>query len=112
MKPIEQLSPAISISGDVGPDDLAAIAALGFRTVINNRPDGEAIDQPTSAAIEKAAHKLGLTYRHIPIVPGDFPAEAVVEFGAVLSACEGPVLAFCKSGMRSKTIYTLATHGG
>lgn len=112
MKPIEQLSPAISISGDVGPDDLAAIAALGFRTVINNRPDGEAIDQPTSAAIEKAAHKLGLTYRHIPIVPGDFPAEAVVEFGAVLSACEGPVLAFCKSGMRSKTMYTLATHGG
>lgn len=112
MKPIEQLSPAISISGDVGPDDLAAIAALGFRTVINNRPDGEAIDQPTSAAIEKAAHKLGLTYRHIPVVPGDFPAEAVVEFAAVLSACEGPVLAFCKSGMRAKNMYALATHRG
>lgn len=112
MKPIEHLSPSISISGDVGPDDLAAIAHAGFRTIINNRPDGEAMDQPTSAAIEKAAHKLGLTYRHIPVVPGDFPAAAVVEFGAVLSACEGPVLAFCKSGMRSKNMYALATHGG
>ncbi len=112
MKPIEQLSPSLSISGDVGPDDLAAIAAAGFRTIINNRPDGEAMDQPTSAAIEKAAHKLGLTYRHIPVVPGDFPAASVVEFGAVLSACEGPVLAFCKSGMRSKNMYALATHGG
>ncbi len=112
MKPIEQISPSVSVSGEVGPDDLAAIARLGFRTIINNRPDGEAMDQPTSAAIEKAAHKLGLTYRHIPIVPGDFPAEAVVEFAAVLMACEGPVLAFCKSGMRSKNMFALATHGG
>lgn len=112
MKPIEQLSPAMSISGDIGPNDIAAIAQAGFRTIINNRPDGEAMDQPTSAAIEKAAHKLGLTYRHIPLVPGNFPADAVVEFAAVLSACEGPVLAFCKSGMRSKTMYALATQGG
>ena len=112
MKPIEQISPSVSISGDVGPDDLAAIAAQGFRTIINNRPDGEAIDQPTSAAIEKAAHRLGLTYRHIPIVPGDFPADAVVEFAAVLSTSEGPVLAFCKTGMRSKNMFALATHGG
>lgn len=112
MNVIEQLSPSMSISGDVGPDDVAAIAAAGFRTIINNRPDGEAMDQPTSAAIEKAAHRLGLTYRHIPVVPGNFPAEAVLEFGAVLSACEGPVLAFCKSGMRAKNMYALATHGG
>ena len=112
MKPIERLTPSFSISGDVWPDDLAAIAAQGYRTIINNRPDGEAADQPTSAAIENAAHKLGLSYRHIPVVPGNFPAAAVVEFAAALSGCEGPVLAFCKTGMRSKNMHALATHAG
>jgi len=35
-------------------EELAAVARLGFRTVINNRPDGESFDQPPSAVMAEA----------------------------------------------------------
>ena len=44
----------------ISPSDLSEIAAMGFKTVINNRPDGEGgAEQPTSADIEAAAREIG-----------------------------------------------------
>ena len=44
----------------IAPQDLAEIGAMGFKTVVNNRPDGEGgADQPTSAVMEAAALAAG-----------------------------------------------------
>ena len=40
-------------------DDFAELARMGFRHVVNNRPDGEAPDQPSSASVEAAAKAAG-----------------------------------------------------
>ena len=49
--------------GQIAPDHIAEIASLGFKSVINNRPDGEGgPDQPSNASIQAEAEKLGLNY--------------------------------------------------
>src|SRR3546814_4724071 len=51
------------VAGQIAPADLAAAKALGVTTVINNRPDGEAPDQPRGSEIAEAAQAAGLGYR-------------------------------------------------
>ncbi len=52
---IKTIDKTISVSPQISVDDLAAIRAAGYRSIICNRPDGEGADQPTFAEIEKAA---------------------------------------------------------
>ena len=57
---IKAINAGLSVSPQVLPEDISAIAAAGFRSVMCNRPDGEAADQPAFAEIEAAAHAAGL----------------------------------------------------
>jgi uncharacterized protein (TIGR01244 family) len=93
------------------PTDLAELAALGFKTVINARPDGESADQPSSAAIEAAAQAAGLNYAHLPVVPGQITPTHGQQFAELLKRHPGPVLAFCRSGARAVSLHQLATGG-
>jgi uncharacterized protein (TIGR01244 family) len=48
------------------PEDMQEIAEQGFKSVINNRPDGEGgASQPTSAEMAKAAQAAGLQYSYL-----------------------------------------------
>jgi uncharacterized protein (TIGR01244 family) len=87
--------------------DVAEAARLGFKTVINNRPDGEEPGQPPSAEVEAAAKAAGLAYHHIPVRGGPTP-EQVDQTRTLLSTAEGPILAFCRSGTRSIVTWSLA----
>ena len=50
------LSDTVAAAGQIWPADLPVIAAHGFKTVINNRPDGEGgPSQPASAQLQHAA---------------------------------------------------------
>ncbi len=108
MQPIKRLTPFIAVSAQLEPADMGALAAAGYRSVINNRPDGEAEDQPASAAIEAAARAVGLDYRHQPVVSGQIGAADVAQFRQLLDEVKGPVLAFCRTGTRSTTLWALA----
>ena len=89
-------------------DDLARIAAAGFRGIINNRPDGEDPAQPSSAEMAAEAQRLGLAYWHIPILPGKATQDDARQFVAAVHAADGPVLAYCRSGNRSRQVWQLA----
>ena len=90
----------------IDPNDMAAIAAQGFSTVVNNRPDGEGgPDQPTSDAMALAAQAAGLQYHYLPVISGQITPEQVASFASIVAASTGPVLAFCRSGARSTTIW-------
>jgi len=101
------VAPDFSVAPQIGPEDFAAAAALGFKSIINNRPDGEAPGQLTSAKAEAAANSAGLTYRAIPVVM-PFPASAIDAFAAALAQTPGPHLAYCRSGTRSITLWAMA----
>ena len=88
--------------------DWDAIAAAGFRLVVNNRREGEERGQPVSATEADAASRRGLGYAHVPVALGAIGDDEVNAFGHALAAAEGPVFAHCKSGMRSLLLWTIA----
>jgi len=110
MADIRKVTEDFAVAPQISPEDMALAARQGFVLVINNRPDGEAPDQPSSAQMEAAAKAAGLAYVHIPVRGGPTPdqVEAVAE--AVADA-KGPVLAFCRSGTRSIITWSLGQAG-
>ena len=54
---IRRLAPALSVSEQILPSQLAELKAAGFRAIICNRPDGEGSDQPLFAEIKRAADR-------------------------------------------------------
>lgn len=105
---IIKVTPDIAVSEQVAPEDVAAIAAAGYKLLINNRPDGEAPGQPTSAAFAAAAAEQGLTYVYYPVSGMNFPGPDLEQLATVFASAEGPALAFCRSGTRSINLW-LAT---
>lgn len=99
----------VFVGGQIAPADVAALAAAGVRTIVNNRPDGEEPGQPDGAAIEAAARAVGIAYVAAPIAGGIAP-ETVDAMRAALGA-DGAVLAYCKSGMRSAALWAVVRAG-
>ncbi len=108
---IKTIDEGLSVSPQISPSDLAAIKDAGFRAIICNRPDGEAGDQPTFEEIEAAAAKLGIEAHYLPIVSGMVKDEDAIAFGGALTHLPGPVLAYCRSGTRSATLWSLSQAG-
>lgn len=110
--PIRQVSNDVCVAPQLEPDALAWLAAQGFKSVINNRPDfEEGPTQPTSAAIEAAARAAGLAYAYLPVSPAYQSPEEIARFGALLETLPKPILAFCRSGTRSGKLFQAATQG-
>lgn len=108
--PLQAIAPDVSVAPQLEPAAMAAVAAAGFRSVINNRPDFEGgPDQPTSAAVEAAAQAAGLRYAHLPVAGGYQSPEEIARFAALLAELPRPILAFCRSGARSTRLYVAAS---
>ena len=101
------LTAELSVAAQISTADLQTIAEAGFRSVICNRPDGEGADQPVFSEIERAAKDWGLQVRHLPAVSGKVTDEQGQAFGALMSELPKPVLAFCRTGLRSTTMWAL-----
>lgn len=100
------LSPSVWAAPQILPQDMEAIAALGVRRLINNRPDGEDPGQPSSAEIESAARAAGLDYVHAPIA--GMPGPETIQKVAALLEEDQPALMYCRSGTRSTVAWALA----
>jgi uncharacterized protein (TIGR01244 family) len=96
-----------STAAQVMLEQIKEVAAAGFKTLINNRPDGEAADQPTHEQVKEAAAASGLHYIFLPVVSSQV-SSAAAEFGQLLDAAPKPALAFCRSGTRSTMLYQTA----
>ncbi len=102
-----QISDDYSVAGQITPDEIAAIKAAGFKSVICNRPDDEQPGQPSADSVEKAAAAAGLEFRYIPVISGQITAENVADQAAALDELAGPVFAYCRSGARCTNLYGL-----
>jgi uncharacterized protein (TIGR01244 family) len=113
MTDFRRVTDQLSVSPQISVAEVAEAARLGFRSLINNRPDGEEPNQPSAAEIGAAAANAGLAYIHIPIRGGPTP-DQVAQTGRFLETAEDPVLAFCRSGTRSIVTWSIgqATAGG
>lgn len=91
------------VSAQIDASDIESAKASGIKTIINNRPDGEAPGQPSGATIQAAAEAASLNYVAIPVSG----AIAQDHLDAFREACAdgGPTLAYCASGTRSIIVY-------
>jgi uncharacterized protein (TIGR01244 family) len=109
MSSIRPLSADVSACPQLLPTDLAAVAAAGFRSVVNNRPDFEGgATQPTSAEVETAARAAGLAYAYLPVDSAVQTPEQAAALADLLASMPKPVLLFCRSGARSARLFMAA----
>jgi sulfide:quinone oxidoreductase len=107
---ITRHNPNFGTAPQITPEDMQEIAEQGFKSVINNRPDGEGgASQPTSTQMEKAAQAAGLHYSYLPVISGQITEAQTAEFAALLASQPGPILAFCRSGARSTNLFQMAS---
>jgi sulfide:quinone oxidoreductase len=106
---IHRITPGLSVAPQISPADVGLAASQGFRSIVNNRPAGESEDQPSAEAIREAAQAHGLDYRDIPVVSGQVTDADAAAFSQALGEMKGPVLAFCRTGTRSATLWALAS---
>ena len=102
---VRQITDDYAVSQQITPDEVAAIKAAGFKSVICNRPDGEQPGQPSHDDIKTAVEAAGLAFRYIPVISGQMTADNVADQAQALEEIEGPVLAYCRSGTRCTNLY-------
>ena len=94
----------VCVAPQLTPEAMAEAARVGFRSVVNNRPDFEdGPDQPTNAAIEAAARAAGL---RVPLPAGQpaayqTPEQMPPRSRACCEELPRPMLMFCRTGARS-----------
>ena len=102
------LSAKYAVSGQIDPTDLVEIAAMGYSTVVCNRPDGEEPGQPGSEQMRVACESNGLEFHLLPISGPIVDPAMVGEFVAIYRGAPGLVLGYCRSGGRSAMMWQLA----
>lgn len=103
-----ELAPQVYVTGQLYETDLELAARQGVRSIMNNRPDGEAPGQPLSADLAKAAENLGMTFVNVPIDARSIAKEDIEAFARACEELERPLLIFCRSGARSMKAWELA----
>jgi len=110
MDTITYITHRFAVTSALAPEDFRKIAGLGFRAVVSNRPDGEEEGQLTARDEAVLAWRTGLAFRHVPANKHDLFTDRVVESMAdALNGLEGPVLAHCRSGLRSVVLWAAAS---
>lgn len=105
---LSYLSPRVAIAGAMEAADFAAVAGLGFRTIINNRPDAEEPGQLTARTEAVYAWRAGVAYRHIPAAKHEVLDDHVLDpLAGALASAQGPVLLHCRSGQRSTIMWAV-----
>jgi uncharacterized protein (TIGR01244 family) len=103
------VAPDVCVAPQLTPEAMAEAVEVGFKSVINNRPDFEhGPGQPSNADIEAAARAAGLEYRFLPVDGGYQSPQEIAAFAKLLEELPRPILAFCRSGARSTRLYMAA----
>ncbi len=104
---IKQITDEFSVSAQINAEDLRQLAESGVKSLICNRPDGEAADQVNFTEIEAAARELGMESAYLPVVSGKFSDQDVSDFLSAMERLPRPTHAYCRTGTRSITLWSL-----
>lgn len=103
-----KITDRLMVAGQPDPQDFGDIAAKGYATLVNLRPDGEVPGQPGHAGERAAAASAGMAYGFVPVTGSTIAMADVEAFRGLMQCSAGPVYLHCKSGTRALTLYALA----
>lgn len=104
---LKKISSSLYVSEQITPSDVSAAAEHGIKTIVCNRPHKETEDQPETQAIVDAAAGAGVEFIHMPVIAGQISDANVTEFAQAYRSSKEPILAYCRSGMRSTALWAL-----
>lgn len=99
------LDSSYAVTGQIMPDQIPAVAAAGFKSIVCARPDNEDFGQPSFAEVAREAEKAGLQIVHVP-VSGAITQASFMRFEDAMKQMPKPVLAYCRSGGRAASLYS------
>jgi len=102
------LTPNVTALAQPAPDDIAELAERGYRSIIGNRPENEAEDQPSWLDLKAAAAAKNMDAIQIPVVMGQISDEQVEAFRNALEDLPKPIAVFCRTGTRAALMWALA----
>lgn len=102
----------LTIYKQIYPSQCTKIAELGYRSVLNIRPDAETDHQPNSCDFTHATEEANLTYHHLPFDDERLSMATVEQFAAFYRVMPKPILMFCGTGARAKLLYQSALMQG
>ena len=101
----KRVTDALFVTPQPGKPDIRRFAGQGFRTIINNRPDGEEPGQLSAADAKAEAQQANMAYVHLPVKTGAITASDVDASVARQSAARCRA---CKTGTRSYLLWGAA----
>lgn len=108
---LRYLTPTLAVAPQIALADMAEAARMGFRLMINNRPDSEVPAALGNAAMRAQAMQAGLDYVYLPCDLADLTPELLIDFEKALAQAQGPVLAWCRSGTRCCYLWAFSQAG-
>ncbi|MDR9485584.1 MULTISPECIES: TIGR01244 family sulfur transferase [Sediminimonas] len=108
---IRKITDSYSVTPQITPEDLAAIRAAGFGTVICNRPDSEVPADLNAETMRAAAQAAGLQFHDLPLTHDTMTPQRIAEQRAICDDADEPVLAYCASGTRCTVVWALGQAG-
>lgn len=105
---INHITKNVAVSPQITISDIKELKAKGFKSIICNRPDGEDENQQNHKDIEAEANKNGLSFKFLPVISTAVSDEDVTEFKNDLKTLPSPILAYCRTGTRSATLWSFS----
>lgn len=102
----------LTIYKQIYPNQCQTLAQLGYRSVINVRPDFEIEAQPSSEDLAAATKNADLAYCYLPFDEERLSLATIQKFAEFYSRCPKPVMLFCGTGARAKLLYQSALMQG
>jgi uncharacterized protein (TIGR01244 family) len=106
------MTDTITIYKQIYPQQCPQLSALGYRSLINIRPDAETEQQPSSDALKQAANDASLAYVYLPFDCERLSLATIESFATYYHELPKPIMLFCGSGSRAKLLYQSALMQG
>jgi len=108
MNKFNKLTEDVSACAQIFPEQIDFIKETGFKSIICNRPDMEKPGQPFCEDIRKQAEASGITYKNLPMRPGQLTHELIEGMISAFEKLPKPILIHCATGTRSTMLWCFA----
>ncbi len=106
---IKYLSNDLSVAAQIDRAGVRIAHSNGFRSIVCNRHDGESANQTAFADVAEIAQSLGMVAHYMPMASGRVTLNDAVAFELLLAELPKPVLAYCRTGTRSESLWRLGS---
>ena len=108
---IRPLSPDYAVSEQIVPDDMPAIVAAGYKSILCNRPNDEIPASICCDTMRTATEAAGLKFADNPFNHMQFGEDVIARQADLVENLPRPVLAYCASGTRCSIVWAFMQAG-